>query len=443
VLPNERKERSIKAKEWKRVSAQALHSNRKHLTERLTSPRISPSFFQTLSYPVKTMSKIALASCSLLFALPGSAQVAIKSDTPRLIFWTPEQQSAGYRTIEKIYKVTQVKRGAKVHPLPKSSTQLSPTWGYDKHQWTVASYMRANRTSGVLVLKDGKIVLERYGLGRKPEERWTSFSVAKSLTSTLVGAAIQDGKIKGLDALVTDYVPELKGSAYDGVTVRQLLTMSSGVKWNEDYTDAKSDVAQEGFIGGEPGVDPIVSYMRHLPRTAEPGMKWHYDSGETDIVGVMVSNAVGEPLSQYLSEKVWITYGMEQNAVWMVDASGKQERGGCCISMTLRDFARFGQFILDGGCAQGRQIVPSSWVSQATSKQIDNGQDGYGYLWWLRENGSYEAVGVFGQSITTFKDDRLIIVINSAWPAAVSKEYSAARTAFIDALHQAAKSIGR
>jgi len=310
-------------------------------------------------------SKIALLFCSLLFALPGSAQVALKSDTPSILFWTPEQQSTGYRSIEKIYKVVTVKHGAKVHPLPKAPKQLSPTWNYGGRQWTVADYMSANRTSGLLVLKDGKIVLERYGLDRTPKDRWTSFSVAKSLTSTLVAAAIQDGKIKGPDDKVTDYVPELKGSAYDGVTVRQLLMMSSGVKWNEDYTDPKSDVAQAGFTGSEPGMDPLVSYMRHLPRDAEPGTKWHYDTGETDMVGIMVSNAVGEPLSQYLSEKIWTTYGMEQDAVWMVDASGKQERGGCCISMTLRDYARVGQFILDGGKAQGRPVVPSWWVAHS------------------------------------------------------------------------------
>ena len=179
--------------------------------------------------------------------------------------------------------------------------------------------------------------------------------------------------------------------------------------------------------------------MRHLPRDAEPGTKWHYDTGETDMVGIMVANAVGESLSQYLSEKIWSSYGMEQDAVWMVDASGKQERGGCCISMTLRDYARVGQFILDGGKVQGRQVVPSWWIAKATSKEIDNGASGYGYFWWMRENGSYEAVGIFGQSITTFRDERLIVVINSAWPVATSKEYGAARTAFINALRMAAK----
>ncbi len=125
----------------------------------------------------------------------------------------------------------------------------------------------------------------------------------------------------------------------------------------------------------------------------------------------------------------------------MVDSSGKQERGGCCISMTLRDYGRVGQFILDGGKAQGREVVPSWWVPQATSKEIDNGAGGYGYFWWIRGNGSYEAVGIFGQSITTFKDDRLVIVINSAWPVATGKEYSAARTAFVNAVREAARAL--
>lgn len=384
---------------------------------------------------------VTLLICGSIISAVAHAQVALKPDTPSILFWSPEQQSTGYRTIEKLYQVATVKRGTQVHPLPMAAKQLSVTYKFADREWTVDDYMQANRTSGLLVLKDGKIVLERYGLGRTAKDRWTSFSVAKSLTSTLVGAAIEDGKIKGADALVTDYVPELKGSAYDGVTVKQLLMMSSGVKWNEDYTDPKSDVAQAGFTGSEPGIDPLVSYMRHLPRDAQPGTKWHYDTGETDMVGILISKAVGKSLSQYLSEKVWVPYGMEQDAVWMVDASGKQERGGCCISMTLRDYARVGEFILDGGKVNGHAVVPSWWVAQATTKEIDNGYGGYGYFWWIRDNGSYEAVGIFGQSMTTFKDDRIIIVINSAWPQATSKDYSLARNAFIDALHAAAKKL--
>jgi CubicO group peptidase (beta-lactamase class C family) len=236
-------------------------------------------------------------------------------------------------------------------------------------------------------------------------------------------------------------MPELKGSAYEGVTVRQLLTMSSGLQWNEDYTDPKADVAVAGWRLTEPGIDPMVEYLRKLPRAHEPGTTWHYNTGETDLVGVLVSHAVGEPLSQYLSKKIWRPYGMERDAAWVTDL-GDQERGGCCISMTLRDYARFGQFILDGGKAGGKQVTPPDWTREATRVQIANGQPtpaGYGYFWWIRPDGGYEAIGIYGQAITTYPAERLIIVLNAAWPTAIGRELNAARTAFYQGVRAAVK----
>lgn len=382
------------------------------------------------------MKPILIAAALALAAGPALAQTPLKPGTPSILFWDGPQQAVGYRTIEKIYKTHTIKRGAKVHPLPKAARQVDPRWSFDGKDWTIDSYMAANRVSGVLAIKDGKIVLEKYGLGRKPTDRWTSFSVAKSVTSTLVGAAIQDGKIKGLDAPVVDYIPELKGSAYEGVSVRQMLMMSSGVKWNEDYADPKSDVAQAGQAILEPGVDPMVSYLRRLPRANTPGTKFNYNTGETDLVGILVSNAVGKSLATYASEKIWKPFGMEQDAVWMTDLAGR-ERGGCCISMTLRDYGRVGLFVLGGG----KGILPAGWTQAATSKQIEN-QDpasgGYGYFWWIRGDGTYDARGIFGQSITTFPKEHLIIVQNAAWPKATGKELSAGRNAMIAAVRKAA-----
>lgn len=392
------------------------------------------------------MKKLVLAA-ALVMALSAAAvraQVAVEPAAPKAIAsilgWKGDYQARGFRDIEHIFKTHTIRRGTKVHPLPVAAKQIAPTFAYDGRTWTIDDYMKAYRVSGLLVLKDGKIVLERYALGRKPSDRWTSFSVAKSVTSTLVGAAIQDGKVKSIDDPVTAYIPELKGSAYEGVSVRQMLMMSSGVKWNEDYVDPNSDVAKAGGTAGEPGVNPMVSYLRKLPRAHEPGTTFNYNTGETDLVGVLVSKATGETLAQYASEKIWKPYGMERDAVWMTDPGG-QERGGTGISMTLRDYARLGLFIAGGGVANGKPIVPPWWVADATRREIDNGTPapgGYGYFWWIRANGSYEAVGIFGQSVTTFPKEHLIIVQNAAWPAPTGKELSAARNAMFEGVRAAA-----
>jgi len=393
------------------------------------------------------MRRWILAGALALAAGSATAQVSVDPAHPRdiadILSWKGEEQATGYRTIEKIFKTHVIKRGPKVHPLPVAAKQIDPTFTYKDKTWTVDEYMKAYRVSGILVLKDGKIVLEKYGLGRKPADRWTSFSVAKSVTSTLVGAAIQDGKIKSINDPVTNYIPELKGSAYEGVSVRQMLMMSSGVKWNEDYTDPNSDVAKAGNKVTELGINPMVSYLRKLPRDKQPGSTFHYNTGETDLVGVLVSKATGETLAQYASEKIWKPWGMEQDAVWMTDPGG-QERGGCCISMTLRDYGRMGLFIAEGGRAGGKQIVPPWWIGQATKQEIPldaakPNDGGYGYFWWIRPNGEYDAVGIFGQSVTTFKDEHLIIVVNSAWPNATGLELSAARGAFLEGVRVATR----
>ncbi|MDX9999473.1 MAG: serine hydrolase [Phenylobacterium sp.] len=385
----------------------------------------------------------ALLFSGLLLAAPtAQAQTALKPGTPSILFWSAEQQEAWYPAIEKVYKVSTVRRGGPVRPLPKADREIDPTFSYAGKTYSVSEYMRDYRVAGLLVLKDGKIVLERYGLGRRPRDRWTSFSVAKSVTSTLVGAAIQDGYIKSLEDPVTDYIPELRGSGYDGVNVRQLLMMSSGVKWNEDYTDPNSDVAQAGAAILEPGVNPIVSYMRKLPRANPPGTRFTYNTGETDLVGVLVSKATGKSLARYASEKLWKPLGMERDAIWMLDLAG-HERGGCCMSITLRDYGRIGQFMLEGGVGRGgKRILPEWWTAQATSPQIkeDAPPPGYGYFWWMLPDG-YAARGIFGQSIVTIPEEKLVIVVNSAWPQATGRELSAAQAAMVAAVRQAAKDL--
>ena len=379
---------------------------------------------------------LGLAALGLAGGASAAEQpVAFGGGGAAILKWTPQQQAWGYRNMEKVGPARVVKRGARVFSLPVAARQISPTITYKGKTYTPESYMAAWRVSGLLVIKDGKVVLERYGLGRKPSERWTSFSVAKSMTSTLIGAAIQDGFIKSLDDPVTAYIPELKGGAYEGVTVRQLITMTSGVKWNEDYTDLNSDVAKVGLSVIEPGVNPVVSYMRRLPREAEPGAKFVYKTGETDLAGTLLSNAVHVPMADYLSRKIWAPFGMEQDAIWVEDIAG-HERGGCCMSMTLRDYGRIGMFMLGDGMAGGKRVLPTGWVADATSAHVKDPP--YGYFWWLTKGG-YEAEGIFGQSISIFPAEHLVVVQNAAWPAAWDDDLDGARSAMLEAVRAAVR----
>ena len=374
--------------------------------------------------------KLAL---TLLLATAGlvAGQSALPSN-PNVLFWTMPERDAAFRQMEKVSPTHTIPAGGKVHKFLKGAPLNLAGFDLDAH-------MTSQRVAGLIVIHNNKIRLEKYGLGFDATSRWTSFSVAKSFTSSLVGAALRDGALKSLDDKVTAYIPGLKGSAYDDVTVRQLLTMTSGVMWNEDYTDPKSDVALFNQQQPEPGMDITVSYMKRLPREAPAGSKWLYKTGETNLIGVLVSQATGKTLSQYLSEKIWKPYGMEQDGVWMV-GSTNHEISGCCISATLRDYARIGQFILEGGKAGGKQVLADGWIAQATTRQADIGVPGrgYGYQWWTYDDGAFAAQGIFGQSIYVDPKRKLVIATSGDWPTATDRKVlQPAREGFFKAVRAA------
>lgn len=383
-----------------------------------------------------------LALATLALAAGGASPASERPATPlptagTMLTWTPEQQAIGYRSIERIFPTHTVRRGRRVRPLPPADRTIEPRLSVAGETWTVERWMQTFRVSGVLVMRDGKVLLERYGLGRGPTDRWTSFSVAKSVTSMLAGAAVRDGRLS-LDDPVVRFVPELKGSAYDGVTVRHLLTMSSGVRWNEDYSDPDSDNSRLSRAGRGPG-DALLDTLRALPRVHPPGTKWHYNTAETHLAGVVIARAVGTSLSKYLSAKIWRPYGMERDAAWIVDAKGR-EAAGCCLSMTLRDYARLGQFALDDGVIDGRPTMPPGFMAAATTVRIANDQpspSGYGYFWWIGAR-AYEASGIFGQSILIYPKERIVMVINSAWPRPIGDDLFGAMHRFQGAAHDAA-----
>ncbi len=325
------------------------------------------------------------------------------------LFWTPEQQVAGYRNIDRVFPTRIISAGGSVYVLPQQLVDLNDVQvSFEDKVLTTDEYFLQQNVAGLLVIKNGRIVYERYGLGKSKDSLWVSFSVAKSVTSLLVGAAIRDGYIKSVDEKVTDYLPRLKESSYEQATIRNILQMSSGVQWNEDYADPDSDVnsADWDALG-------LYEYLREKPRDVEPGEVFNYNTGETNLVGNLLRSAIGNNLATYLSHKIWRPFGMGSDANWMLTEPGGGESGGCCISATLRDYGRIGLFALgDGRLPDGTQVLPDNWMTESTSPS--KGYAGYGYLWWLQESGVYRASGIFGQGIYINPQEKVVIALHSA-----------------------------
>ena len=383
-----------------------------------------------------TLAVLVIAAAAGWFSLDKETRglLATVPTNRDLLFWNQAQRDAAFRALDRLpilAKARVVPAGGQVQPLPPGPP-LALSLDVD-------AFMAGQRSAALLIVHDGKLRLERYGLDFDASGRWTSFSVAKSVTSTLVGAALRDGHIRSMDDKVSDYIVAMKGSAYDDVSIRQLLTMTSGVRWNEDYGDPNSDVARFNNHQPEEGVDALVSYLRRLPREAPAGTRWNYSTGETNLVGILLGEATGKPLAQYLSEKIWVPAGMEQQATWIISKTGR-EISGCCIQAASRDFARFGVFVLGGARVAGQPIAPDGWLELATSKQADIGRPGrgYGYQWWTYDDGSFAARGIFGQGIFIDPKRKLVIASNADWGAgATDRVAMEAREAFYQAVRKA------
>lgn len=313
---------------------------------------------------------------------------------------TPSMAVTTFRNIDRLFPTRTVPRSSKPMPLPPATVPLTNVSFNDAGQrYDLAAYLELNRVAAILVLQDGRVKLERYRFGNTERTRWMSMSIAKSITSTLIGAALKQGYIKSLSDSVTRYVPALTGSAYDGVTVRDVLMMASGVRWNETYTDPSSDRRRllEAQISQVPG--SALALMKSLPRAADPGLRHNYNTGETQVAAEILRTAVGRPLATYLSERIWSTFGMEADATWWLDSPGGVEIGGSGFSATLRDYGRFGLFVLGGGIAAGDSILSANWFREATTPKVlrDGSPVEYGYLWWPGRDGTFMAIGIHGQ----------------------------------------------
>jgi len=336
----------------------------------------------------------------------------------------PDVQVNTFRNIDRLFPTRTVRQGDTVRALTYDESNLDDfAFTHNDKSYDLYDVISLNRVSGLIVLHGGDVKFEKYFLGNDAETRWMSMSVVKSMTAILVGAAIKDGYIASLDDPIVRYLPQMTGSAYDGVSVRNLIQMASGVAWNETYTDRSSDRRRmlEAQIAQHPG--DILELMASLPRAAEPGTRWNYSTGETHVVGALVAAATNRPVAEYLSEKIWSKAGMEADANWWLESPDGLEVGGSGLSATLRDYARFGLFMLEDGLVDGERVLPEGWMSEAGSrKTIDGEVVEYGYMLWPLHGNSYAAIGIFGQFVFVDPDNDLVIAMWSAQSKPVGKE---------------------
>lgn len=309
--------------------------------------------------------------------------------------------------MDQLFLTRPLSRGERpVSPLPQGPQATLPP--------EVAEWVTARAVTGLVVLKDGALVHESYYLGTDPADLRISWSVAKSFLSALFGVLQAEGAFASLDDPVEKYAPQLVGSAYQGATIRDILTMSSGVGFNEDYLDFNSDINKMGRVlalGGS--MDEFAASLN--VREAAPGSRWHYVSVDTHVLGMVIRGATGKDIPELLETRILAPMGFEQAPYYVTDGLGVSfVLGG--LNVTTRDYARFGQMIEQGGLWQGQQVVPADWVKSATSPQAKDGS-AYGFQWWIPPDatpGEVMAQGIYGQYIYINPSLNVVIAVNAA-----------------------------
>jgi CubicO group peptidase (beta-lactamase class C family) len=370
----------------------------------------------------------------IVVLIAAAATVSCASRAGRLLAVVGQNmrsREVAFRTEDRVYPFRVIARGESVMKLPRTPRRLDLTYEFQGQSHSLDDLLARTRTQGFLVIRRGAIVDERYFLGADDKSKFTSWSAAKSFTSTLVGLAVADGKIRSPDNPVTDYLPELKGSAYDGVPIKDILEMSSGVQFVEDPDSGTSDIQNLWWSTMDTESETIADYVKSMHnRSSAPGTKWVYSSADAAVLGMLVNRVEGQPLATMLSQRIWQPLGMEEDATWLTDRPGGLEAGFCCINATLRDYGRFGLMMLRRGKSGDRQIVPSKRIEEATNPQgpqvnygalwpfvFPDDTTGYGYQWWLPHGGAahpFSAIGLCYQFIYVNPAYDLVIVKMSA-----------------------------
>ena len=375
--------------------------------------------------------KAIIRIVTLILLLPIAAHAG---EAERRAFFEPENRALKFQSADAIFPARTVRAGRQVWKLGKSSKAraFDPRYEFGEAEYGIDDFNERTKSNALLILKDGEIVYERYLNGSKPSTRFVSFSTAKSFTSTMVGIALEQGRVGSVDDALTEYLPALSGSAYGGVTIRDALQMVSGVEWDElvyDFSDESKPLVQLWNASYVEHRYRFVEGANTLGRLHPPGQYFNYNTLETSLLGWVVENAARQRYARYFEEQFWQPAGMEFDAAWILDGTedfGREMTGGGLLA-ALRDFGRFGLMMANGGRANGKQIVSPEWVKAATTPDRDairygelyEGYPlGYGYQWWLFDNGRFEAQGIFGQLVYVAPEENVVIVKLSHWPDA-------------------------
>lgn len=387
---------------------------------------------------------VRMAGAAVFAAASAQASVALAAEdsrwlTPTMItarahMFEPALNYMTFQHMDQMFATRTVAAGSDVWELPSKPMSIEGEFTVGDKTLDLEGYLEATATNALVVVKDGNIVYERYRNESDENTRFLTFSVAKSYVSTLIGLALADGAIKSLDDKVTDYLPEMEGTGYDGPTIRDLLRMRSGVEWLEVYkfgSDTQLTQVHDNSLVAYKYRWCDYAANESKPGANEPGEAFNYATLDTSVLGCILERAVGTTGSEYMSEKLWKPAGMESDAYWIMDGpdSVGREFYGAGLNATARDHARFGLMFLNGGVADGKQVVPAEWVKEATVpdegyEPIAPGEGlGYQYQWWtFADSDAYAAMGLHHQYIYIDPKNDLVIVKVSHTPEPVGRD---------------------
>lgn len=360
-----------------------------------------------------------VASVAFLAARPWSSRNSFR----QMRLFAPSTRIDNFRRMEEIFPSRTIRRAPVAHRFELRPHPLPKTFAFAGRDVTVGDFLDRTVTTGLLVLQGNTVLAEQYYRGASAEQPLTSWSVAKSVVSLLIGIARAEGHLKELGAPLGDYVPELRGSAYGKASLRDALTMSSGIAFSEEYDQPLSDIhtmfARILYLR-----ESAVHYLSSRDAEVAPGSRFHYASSDTFALGLALRQAVGKSLADYLEEKIWIPLGMEYEASWNAESDDGADLAFCCLNVRLRDYAKIGRLAARFGDWNGKRIVPEDWIRESTRVEAARAPGtlpkhpwGYQYQWWIPgPSGVFMAAGVWGQFIYVDPSRELVVVKTSVDP---------------------------